>query len=168
METAVNSLHAPWFLFFHLISDSLWIHRVTQCQEVSAVCRLQNSIPKIWQCCGGFSVSLRETWTLGVAANQTWGVTVWPAATDKRLKHHTHQTHHSITNHSSALGKKKSTIFFSVSCAVHIQSGSKHPIYLCVLNYIIYIRSESRQFTSAPSPTALIACVTADLITMCS
>lgn len=44
LETAGN---------FQFLFISLWIHRVTQFTEVSSVCRLQNSIPDVWQCPAG-------------------------------------------------------------------------------------------------------------------
>lgn len=112
METVVNLLYILLSLFFLPISDSL---RITQ---GDTVCRGQCSMSTSEERPRGLAaLDSASLWgkpgPLWVTATRTW---VWPAAPDIRL----HGTH----NHW-----KKSTIF------LHIKSGTKHPIYLCVLNY---------------------------------
>lgn len=74
---------------------------------------------------GVFSMSLRETWTPRVTANETWGVTVWPAVADKRLTPHTHQTHNSQNNpreklHRDVLKKSRRLFLFCFYRCAHL------------------------------------------------
>lgn len=101
---------------------------LTQFAEVSAVRRLQKSVPEVWQ----LRIQRPSEGSLHPSGSQRLTPECDLLRLIKDSTAHTHTPNYSNISHRSTLTEEHDLLSFT---AVHIKSGTKHPIYLCVLNY---------------------------------
>lgn len=101
---------------------------LTQFAEVSAVRRLQKSVPEVWQ----LRIQRPSEGSLHPSGSQRLTPECDLLRLIKDSTARTHTPNYSNISHRSTLTEEHDLLSFT---AVHIKSGTKHPIYLCVLNY---------------------------------